>query len=404
MRMRLSHTVRIGNLKIGGENPVVIQSMTNTDTADVKATTGQVINLFDAGAEMVRVAVNNTDAALAVPKIKENLLKKGYLNPLIGDFHYNGHVLLKNHPDCAASLDKYRINPGNVGFGESREYNFKTMIETALKNNKPVRIGVNWGSLDQSLFQKLTEENSKAKNPKNVKDLLHEALVQSALNSAAEAEKTGMPPEKIVLSAKMSEVTDVITTNQMLAERCSYAIHLGLTEAGMGDKGIVASVSALAVLLKDGIGDTIRVSITPRPGQPRAKEVEICRLILQTMGLRQFGPMVTSCPGCGRADGEFYLRLGEKVNNHVRKKMPEWKKLYPGVENLKIAVMGCVVNGPGESIHADIGIHLPGKTETPIAQVYIEGKPFKTLRHKDIAKSFLQILDEYLKKRFNRAD
>ncbi len=379
---------------------MVIQSMTNTDTANVKATTAQFISLVEAGSEMVRIAVNNFEAALAVPKIKENLLKKGYPQPLIGDFHFNGHVLLKKYPACAAALDKYRINPGNVGSGEARDYNFKTMIEAALKNNKPVRIGVNWGSLDRELFTKLTEQNAKTKHPKNVKALLHEALVQSSLNSAADAEKMGLGADRIVLSVKMSEVADVITTNQILAERSGYAIHLGLTEAGMGDKGIVASVSALAILLQYGIGDTIRVSITPRPGQPRSKEIEICRLVLQTMGLRQFSPMVTSCPGCGRTDGVYYRKLAQLVNDHVSKKMPEWKKLYPGVESLKIAVMGCVVNGPGESLHADIGISLPGKTEEPVAPVYINHKLHTVLKGKTLPDDFLKILDEYVAEKY----
>jgi len=393
--------VQIGNIKLGGENPVVIQSMTNTDTADVDSTYTQIIELIEAGSEMVRITVNNAEAAKAVPEIKNRLLKNGYTQPLIGDFHYNGHILLTNHPECAKVLDKYRINPGNVGLKESHDYNFQTMVETAIKYNKPVRIGVNWGSLDQELFTKLMDENAKSANPKTDKEVLYEAMVQSTLNSAVQAEEIGLPKNKIVISAKMSDVQDVIQVNKMLAERSDYTIHLGLTEAGMGSKGVVASSAALAVLLQQGIGDTIRVSITPEPKTSRTKEVEICQQILQSMGIRQFKPQVTSCPGCGRTNSDFYQKLAQQVNNHITKKMPEWSQKHPGVESLKIAVMGCVVNGPGESKHADIGISLPGKTEKPIAPVYIEGQLHKTLEGQNIPQEFIEILEKYISNKFN---
>lgn len=394
--------VQIGKVKIGGKNPVAIQSMTNTDTADVDATYKQIVELISAGSEMVRITVNNINAAKAVPKIKEKLLKNHYTQPLIGDFHYNGHILLAKYPKCAKALDKYRINPGNVGKKEAHDYNFATMIETAIKYDKPVRIGVNSGSLDQELFTKLMDKNSKSANPKTDRKILYEAMVQSTLNSAAQAEKLGLSKNKIVISAKMSYVQDVIAVNKMLAERSDYAIHLGLTEAGMGEKGIVASSAALAILLQQGIGDTIRVSITPMPGAPRHKEVEICQYILQTLGLRQFRPLITSCPGCGRADSDLYQKLAQHVNAHINKKMPEWRQKYRGVESLKIAVMGCVVNGPGESRHADIGISLPGKTEQPIAPVFIEGKHHKTLKGQNIPREFTEILDEYIAARFKK--
>jgi len=393
--------VQIGNIKLGGENPVVIQSMTNTDTADVDSTYTQIIELIEAGSEMVRITVNSAEAAKAVPKIKERLLNNGHNQPLIGDFHYNGHILLTNHPECAKALDKYRINPGNVGLKEAHDYNFRTMVETAIKYNKPVRIGVNWGSLDQELFTKLMDENAKSANPKTDKEVLYEAMVQSTLNSAAQAEEIGLPKNKIVISAKMSDVQDVIQVNKMLAERSDYVIHLGLTEAGMGSKGVVASSAALAVLLQQGIGDTIRVSITPEPKTSRTKEVEICQQILQSMGIRQFKPQVTSCPGCGRTNSDFYQKLAQQVNNHITKKMPEWSQKHPGVESLKIAVMGCVVNGPGESKHADIGISLPGKTEKPIAPVYIEGQLHKTLEGQNIPQEFIEILEKYISNKFN---
>lgn len=378
--------------------------MTNTPTADINATVGQIIALIDAGSELVRITVNDLEAAKAVAEIKKRLIKKGPLygnTPLIGDFHYNGHALLTNVPQCARALDKYRINPGNVGIKEAHDYNFKTMIECAIKYNKPVRIGVNWGSLDQELFTKLMFSNGQTKKPKSDKEILYETMVQSALNSAHQAEKIGLPRNKIVLSVKMSDVQDVIKVYQMLAARTNHALHLGLTEAGMGDKGIVASTAAFAILLQQGIGDTIRVSLTPT--HERTREVQICQLILQTMGLRQFRPLVSSCPGCGRTSSDFFQKLAVQVENHINKRMPIWQKKYPGVESLKIAVMGCIVNGPGESKHADIGISLPGKTEQPVAPVYIEGKQFTILKGAKIPEQFLKILEEYIQKRFGRS-
>jgi len=399
--MRKTSEIQIGSIKVGGNNPIAIQSMTNTYTADINATAKQIIELHRSGSELVRITINNIDAAKAVPKIKDKLYTLGYQIPLIGDFHYNGHILLEKYPDCAKSLDKYRINPGNVGGPEARDYNFKTMIDIALKNNKPVRIGVNWGSLDQDLFTKLMDENAKSKTPKTDKEILYTAMAESTLNSAADAEKLGMPKNKILISAKMSDVQDVIHINQILAEKSDYAIHLGLTEAGMGDKGMVASTAALAVLLNHGIGNTIRVSITPEPGAPRTKEVEICQLILQTMGLRQFRPMVSSCPGCGRTESDYYQKLAKTINDHISKKMPEWSTKYPGVESLKVAVMGCIVNGPGESKHADIGISLPGKTEDPVAPVYIEQKLYKVLKGENIPAQFIEILEQYVIQRYS---
>ncbi len=396
--MRKSNQVQVGNVKIGGGAPIVIQSMTNTETSDIDATVNQIIDLNNAGSEIVRFTVNSTDAAKAVPYIKEKLQQKGYNIPLVGDFHYNGHVLLNQYPQCAQALDKYRVNPGNVG---RDEYNFKSIIETALKNNKSIRIGVNWGSLDQSIFTKLMEQNAASSEPKSDKAILYEAMVQSTLNSAAEAEKNGLPADKIIVSAKVSNVQDVIKVNRMLAARCDYPIHLGLTEAGMGDKGVVASAAALGVLLEEKIGDTIRVSITPKPGDSRIREVEICQLILQTMGLRQFKPLVSSCPGCGRTSSDFYQRLAQEVNEYISHNINEWKEKYPGVETLKIVVMGCVVNGPGESKHADIGISLPGKTEKPVAPVYIEGKQFAVLEGEDISAQFIKIVQNYVQKRFS---
>jgi len=400
--MKKTPEVQIGNITIGGENPIVIQSMTNTDTADINATTAQIIELSEAGSELVRITVNSAEAAQAVPKIKEKLLAAGCNTPIIGDFHYNGHILLTKYPECAENLDKYRINPGNVGSEESQEYNFKTMVEVALKHGKPIRIGVNWGSLDQHLLNKLMDENAKSAKPKSDKKVLYEAIVRSTLNSAAEAEKLGLPKNKIVISAKMSDVQDVITVNRMLAERSEYAIHLGLTEAGMGDKGVVASTAALAILLQEKIGNTIRVSITPEPGKSRSKEVEICQLLLQTMGLRQFRPLVSSCPGCGRTESDYYQKLAKKVNDHIVTKMPEWSQKYPGVESLKIAVMGCVVNGPGESKHADIGISLPGKTENPIAPVYIDQEKHTVLKGETLVDDFITLLEKYIAKKYKK--
>ncbi len=385
---------------MGGDNPVRIQSMTDTNTEDPAATTAQIIELIEAGSELVRITVNTDKAAQAVPEIKKQLLEKGYTTPIIGDFHYNGHLLLTNHPEMAQALDKYRINPGNVGSGEKHDYNFSLMIQTALKYDKPVRIGVNGGSLDQELLLKLMDQNSISDSPQSDKEIFLEAMVQSALQSAEQAESLGLPPNKIVLSVKMSDVQSVIQAYKMLSERCDYALHLGLTEAGMGMKGIVASSAALAILLQEGIGDTIRISLTPEPGAPRAREVENCQLLLQTMSFRQFKPLVTSCPGCGRTSKGFFRELAQTVNQHISKKMPSWKEKYPGVEGLQIAVMGCIVNGPGESKHADIGISLPGNAEKPIAPVYIEGNHFKTLQGENVSEEFIEILEKYIDDRF----
>lgn len=400
---RKSQKVLIGKIEIGSGAPVAIQSMTNTDTSDVTATVAQVIELIDAGSELVRVTVNNEEAAKAIPKIKEVLLKKSYDVPLIGDFHYNGHLLLTKFPECARALDKYRMNPGNVGSG------FEMMIECALKNEKPVRIGVNWGSVDRALLTKMMDENAKQKNlelrrdagmknmrPKSDQEVLLETLVQSALESAKQAERLGMSANKIVLSVKTSDVQHVIQAYKMLAERCDYALHLGLTEAGMGIKGLIASSAALGVLLQKGIGDTIRISLTPAPGESRTREVEACQVLLQSMGLRQFRPTVTSCPGCGRTGSDLFQHLTSEVNDYIRQKMPEWKQHHRGIENLKVAVMGCVVNGPGESRHADIALSLPGKSEEPMATVFVRGKLFQTIRGNDIGHQFIQILEKFI--------
>ena len=398
---RKSQQVLVGSVTVGGLAPVVIQSMTNTDTADVAATVRQVRELTNAGSELVRVTVNNEAAAVAVPEIVRQLKAAGCDVPIIGDFHYNGHILLTKFPQCARALAKYRINPGNVGSGELHEKNFRIMIEAAIAYDKPVRIGVNWGSLDRELLTRMMDENALSAaqtrtKPKSDQEVLLDALVESALQSAKMAEKIGLPANKIILSVKTSEVPHVIKAYEMLAARCDYALHLGLTEAGMGTKGIVASSAALAVLLHNGIGDTIRVSLTPEAGESRAKEVEVCQRLLQTMGLRQFRPIVTSCPGCGRTGNDLFQRLAKEVNEYVGVRMPEWKKRVPGVEKLKIAVMGCVVNGPGESQHADIALSLPGKSEKPIATVFVSGKLTKTLRGENIGKEFLEILEEFI--------
>jgi len=390
-------TVKIGNLLMGENNPILIQSMTDTNTEDANSTVSQIIELIEAGSELVRITVNTAKAAEAVPHIKETLLEKGFNTPIIGDFHYNGHLLLEQYQEMAQALDKYRINPGNVGVGEKHNYNFALMVKAAIKHEKPVRIGVNGGSLDQALLLELMEKNNSEKTDK---EIFLEALVQSALNSAKEAEEIGLPADRIVISTKVSDVQDTVKAYEMLSERCNYALHLGVTEAGMGMKGIVASSAALGILLQKGIGDTIRISLTPEPGAARSKEVENCQLLLQTMSFRQFKPMVTSCPGCGRTSKGFFRELAKEVNEHVTKKMPEWKELYPGVEALKIAVMGCIVNGPGESKHADIGISLPGNAEKPIAPVYIEGKLYDNLKGEDISKQFLDILENYINQKF----
>jgi len=396
-----THKVKVGNKYIGGDAPVLVQSMTNTDTADIQASVKQVIDLADAGSEVVRLTINNDDAAKALPHIKERLLAKGYDVPLAGCFHYNGHTLLSNYPDLCTALDKYRINPGNVGFKDKRDKQFDIMIEKAIEYNKPVRIGVNWGSLDQDLATKLMDDNAKQANSAPADEVMREALVQSALLSSQRAEKLGLKADKIIVSCKVSRVQDLVAVYQQLAKRSQYALHLGLTEAGMGNKGIVASTAALSILLQQGIGDTIRVSITPKPGEPRTKEVQICQQILQSMGLRSFIPQITACPGCGRTTSSFFQELAEDISGYINDNMPNWRSQYKGVEDLDIAVMGCIVNGPGESKHADIGISLPGTGEAPTAPVFIDGKKAHTLRGKNIANEFKNILLEYIEQRFS---
>ncbi len=397
---RAARTVRIGNVLLGGAAPVVVQSMTNTDTADAEATARQVAELAKAGSELVRITVDRDESAAAVPDIRERLDKLGVNVPLIGDFHYNGHTLLSDHPACASALAKYRINPGNVGFREKQDRNFSTMIEIALRHAKPIRIGVNWGSLDQALLTALMDENAIAAEPLPARAVMHEAIVRSGLLSAARAEEIGMSPDQIVISAKCSEVQDLIAVYRLLAVRCDYALHLGLTEAGMGSKGIVASTAALGVLLQEGIGDTIRISLTPEPGGDRTREVIVAQEILQTMGLRAFTPMVIACPGCGRTTSTTFQELAGDIQSFVRERMPEWRSKYPGAERLQLAVMGCIVNGPGESKHADIGISLPGTGELPSAPIYIDGKKVKTLRGDNLSGQFQQIVEDYVKARW----
>ncbi|WP_263408921.1 flavodoxin-dependent (E)-4-hydroxy-3-methylbut-2-enyl-diphosphate synthase [Terriglobus tenax] len=397
---RKAVTVPVGGVRVGSDAPVVVQSMTNTDTADVESTVQQIAALARAGSEMVRITVNNEDAAKAVPYIVEGIQKKGWNTPIIGDFHYNGHILLTKYPDCAQALSKYRINPGNVSIGRKDDDNFRTMVECAVKNQKPVRIGVNWGSLDQALLTKMMDENSKSASPLDARDVMMEAMVVSALDNAAAAERYGLRRDQIILSAKVSNVRDLIDVYSELARRTDHALHLGLTEAGMGMKGIVASTAGLAPLLLAGIGDTIRVSLTPTPGGDRSEEVRCGQQILQALNIRSFMPQVTSCPGCGRTTSTYFQELAEKVQNYLVASMPEWKKIYPGVEEMKLAVMGCVVNGPGESKHANIGISLPGTFEDPVAPVYIDGKLATTLRGDNIVEEFQVILDHYVQKRY----
>ena len=399
---RNSIPVDIGGVILGGNAPVVVQSMTNTDTADVAATVEQVTQLARAGSELVRITVNNEDAAKAVPHIRDELDKRACAVPLVGDFHYIGHKLLSAYPACAEALAKYRINPGNVGFREKRDKQFSSMIETALEYGRPVRIGVNWGSLDQELVTRLMDENAKLPNPKDAVEVTREALVVSALENAARAEELGLGRDRIVLSCKVSDVQSLIAVYADLAGCSDYTLHLGLTEAGMGSKGIVASTAALAVLLQNGIGDTIRVSLTPEPGGDRSREVVVAQEILQTMGLRSFAPLVIACPGCGRTTSTVFQGLAEKIQTHVRQRMPEWKKTYQGVEDMNLAVMGCIVNGPGESKHADIGISLPGTGEEPAAPVFIDGKKTLTLRGPDIAEEFQNIVDDYVASHYKR--
>jgi (E)-4-hydroxy-3-methylbut-2-enyl-diphosphate synthase len=382
---------------VGGDAPVRVQSMTNTDTADVIATAIQVKELARTGSEIVRITVDTPAAATAVPAIREQLDKMDVFVPLVGDFHYNGHTLLKDHPDCAKALSKYRINPGNVGQGAKRDVQFSQMIEMACQYKKPIRIGVNWGSLDQDLLAKLMDQNAASSQPKELREVMAEALIQSALQSAARAEELGLPGNQITLSCKVSNVQDLISVYRDLAVRCDYPLHLGLTEAGIGSKGIVASTAALAVLLQEGIGDTIRISLTPEPGAPRENEVIVAQEILQTMGLRHFTPMVIACPGCGRTTSTYFQELASRIQSYLRHQMPIWKKNHPGVESMNVAVMGCIVNGPGESKHANIGISLPGTGESPAAPVFVDGVKVKTLRGDKIAEEFQLIVDEYVK-------
>lgn len=397
---RHSVAVKVGQITIGGTAPVVVQSMTNTDTADVAATVKQVRELAQAGSELVRITVNSEDAARAVPEIAERLAQAGATVPLIGDFHFNGHKLLAKYPDCAQRLAKYRINPGNVGRGKKRDEQFATMVETACKYEKPVRIGVNWGSLDQALVARLMDENAAREQPLDAGAIMHEIMVTSALESAAQAEALGLPRNRMTLSAKMSSVQDLITVYRMLSARADYALHLGLTEAGMGSRGIVASSAALAVLLQEGIGDTIRISLTPEPGGDRCREVMVAQELLQSMGLRHFTPAVIACPGCGRTTSDYFQHLAQDIQSYLHTQMPTWRERYPGVEEMKVAVMGCVVNGPGESKHADIGISLPGTGETPVAPVYVDGKKTVTLKGETIAVDFEKIVEEYVQSRF----
>jgi (E)-4-hydroxy-3-methylbut-2-enyl-diphosphate synthase len=397
---RKTVAVKVGHVKVGGGAPVVVQSMTNTDTADVAGTVQQVAALAAAGSEIVRITVDRDEAAAAVPHIKERLLKMGVNVPIVGDFHYIGHKLLADHPACAEALDKYRINPGNVGFKEKKDRQFGAIVENAIKHGKPVRIGANWGSLDQELLTHLMDQNAKQPNPADVRAVTREAMVQSALLSAKRAEEIGLPRNRIILSAKVSAVQDLIAVYMELARRTDYAIHLGLTEAGMGSKGVVASSAALGILLQQGIGDTIRVSLTPEPGGDRTQEVKVAQEILQTMGFRVFVPLVAACPGCGRTTSTTFQELARDIQSFIRDSMPAWKTQYPGVEALNVAVMGCIVNGPGESKHADIGISLPGTGETPTAPVFIDGKKAATLRGPTLAADFKTMVIDYIERRY----
>ena len=398
---RKSVAVKVGSVFVGGQHPVVVQSMTNTDTADAVSTAKQVQQLAAAGSELVRITVNTEEAAAQVARIRDMLESMGCRVPLVGDFHYNGHQLLTKYPDCAEALAKYRINPGNVGFGRKKDAQFTTMIEMAIKYDKPVRIGVNWGSLDQELLTSMMDDNAKLENPLETDDVMREALIVSALKSAARAEEIGLPRDHILLSCKVSGVQKLIAVYRDIASRCDYALHLGLTEAGMGSKGIVASTAAMGILLQEGIGDTIRVSLTPEPGGDRTNEVIVAQEMLQTMGLRSFTPLVTACPGCGRTTSTVFQELADKIQAYVRSQMPIWREQYEGVEEMNLAVMGCVVNGPGESKHADIGISLPGTGEAPSAPVFVDGKKFTTLKGENIAADFQQIVDEYVENRYS---
>ncbi len=400
MPRRSSVVTDVGGVKVGGTHPVVVQSMTNTDTADVAATVNQVMALAAAGSELVRVTVNHDAAAAAVPRIADTLEQFGVRVPIVGDFHYNGHILLRKYPECARRLAKYRINPGNVNIGKKHDDNFRTMIEAAIEHGKPVRIGVNWGSLDQALLTRLMDENSRRPDPRDASEVTAEAIVRSAIQSAQAAEAYGLPHDRIILSAKVSRVPDLVRIYRDMAARCDYPLHLGLTEAGMGTKGIVASTAALAVLLHEGIGDTIRVSLTPLPNGDRTEEVRVCQQILQSLEIRSFTPQVTACPGCGRTTSTFFQEMADQIQTYLREQMPVWRERYRGVEELKVAVMGCVVNGPGESKHADIGISLPGAFEEPVAPVYVDGRLSVTLRGANIVPEFISILNGYVENRF----
>ncbi|MEQ9690512.1 MAG: flavodoxin-dependent (E)-4-hydroxy-3-methylbut-2-enyl-diphosphate synthase [Bauldia litoralis] len=394
--------VDVGGVVVGGDTPVVVQSMTNTDTADIEGTVRQVAALARAGSELVRITVDRDEAAAAVPHIRDRLAAQGDTVPLIGDFHYIGHTLLTEHPACAEALDKYRINPGNVGFGEKKDRQFATLIEIAARHGKPVRIGVNWGSLDQALLTRLMDDNAASANPSSARDVMREAIVQSALLSAARAEELGLGRDRIILSAKVSQVQDLIAVYAELARRTDHALHLGLTEAGMGSKGIVASSAALSILLQQGIGDTIRISLTPEPGGDRTREVVVAQELLQTMGFRAFVPVVAACPGCGRTTSTVFQELARRIEDDLRTSMPVWREKYPGVEALQVAVMGCIVNGPGESKHADIGISLPGTGEQPAAPVFVDGKKAATLRGANIADDFQKMVADYIERRFGQ--
>lgn len=399
---RKCHSVKIDHITVGADAPIVVQSMTNTDTADIPSTVKQIFELAEAGSEMVRITVNTSDAAAAVPEIRKQLDAMGCNVPLIGDFHFNGHKLLTQHPECAQALSKYRINPGNVGRGKKRDEQFATMIEFAIKYDKAVRIGVNWGSMDQELLARLMDENALLAEPADPKDVMFETVIRSALESAEKAEELGLSANKIILSCKMSAVQDLIIVYRAMAKRCQYALHLGLTEAGMGSKGIVASTAALSILLHDGIGDTIRISLTPEPGAAREKEVIVGQEILQTLGLRAFVPLVTACPGCGRTTSTYFQSLAENIQNYVRQEMPVWGEKYQGVEHMSVAVMGCVVNGPGESKHANIGISLPGNGEKPVAPVYEDGVKTVTLKGDNISEEFQQMVDAYVERTYQK--
>jgi (E)-4-hydroxy-3-methylbut-2-enyl-diphosphate synthase len=400
LERRITVGVKVGDVMVGGGAPVVVQSMTNTDTADVDSTVAQVAALHRAGSEIVRITVDRDESAAAVPHIRDRLARLGINVPLVGDFHYIGHKLLADHPACAEALAKYRINPGNVGFKDKKDKQFGAIVETAIRHDKPVRIGVNWGSLDQELLTRLMDENQKNGSPMTAQEVMREAIVQSALISAEMAEEIGLPRDKIILSAKVSQVQDLIAVYVELAKRSNHALHLGLTEAGMGSKGIVASSAAMGILLQQGIGDTIRISLTPEPGGDRTREVQVAQELLQTMGFRQFVPIVAACPGCGRTTSTVFQELAATIQEDIRRNMPEWRKKYPGVEDLKVAVMGCIVNGPGESKHADIGISLPGTGETPTAPVFIDGQKAATLRGPNIAEDFQKMVADYIERRF----